>query len=440
MLAGILQHYPRDHNSSTDPAADDDHSLSYSESTMEDNEEEVVEEDYYSSSHSSIEPSMIWACILRNGTLLAKATAEDKGPAVVGLARSLLRRKVTTGWDTCVSSSSPTNGSLMSTLRGGYKGLKFHVLEEEHDNKILVWTFACVYDSRFLQKEMAQAFVEQKLVAMTEGFRQMDDTWKFGGHLACQEVFGPILRQRLDEMSYRSDVASVDDGLVLSQETINNNVAILKRRQERIRKIKKKLEKMDKLEELDRSGHASATVPKRSAQTNTFLFSGWKDKITHSRNQSVDTTVDITEGESSEEGDTHREKEPVITPSNLKTTGKFKGGERGVVDIASIVEDEIIKKYTDDPSTTSDEDVEEILRLLGTISTGNTRPDRKKDKNVRVGWKDQVPDKVVSEVQTSLVASDEVSILTEVREIRDEKPCFLCNICFWRKKPSNLVE
>ena len=288
MGGGMFDGIKHKQSPSMESSSDYNSSLSCSDSTIE--------------NISSVEPCILWVCILRNGTLLVKATAENKGPEVIGLVRSLLQRKVTTGWDTI---SDTTAAGPLAKYRGGYKGLQFHLLEEDataaaatataaaaggsNNNEILVWTFACVYDSRLVRKEMAQAFVEQKLMFMTEGMRQVDKTWRNGSHLACQEEFGPILRQRLDEMSYQSGVSSVDDGLTLSNEAVQNNIAILKRYQETRNKSNHKVDNCESQDSGDKSGQSSPSSGIERERKRPLLFERWKERKSPSRPKPDDT-------------------------------------------------------------------------------------------------------------------------------------------------------
>jgi hypothetical protein len=42
----------------------------------------------------------------------------------------------------------------------------------------------------------------EKIVGISELFRETDDTWKYGSTLAAQDNFAPILQQRMQEVSY----------------------------------------------------------------------------------------------------------------------------------------------------------------------------------------------------------------------------------------------
>lgn len=135
---------------------------------------------------------LVWACVIRNETVLAGAPGDenDVPPEARDTARELLSRKPVVGWDFC--------GSYV--WRACYRGVKFHVYEDNED-ELRIWTFACIYDSKYMTKRGAQLFIEQNMVAMTQVVRDVNDSWKYGGFHACQEEFAPILLQRMQEVN-----------------------------------------------------------------------------------------------------------------------------------------------------------------------------------------------------------------------------------------------
>jgi hypothetical protein len=165
----------------------------------------------------SVNTHIQWACVARDETLLA-VVGNDLPDQVLSTARNLLNKKPTIGWD-----------SYQQNWRGGCKGLKFHVYQEGADKELMVWTFACVYDSARNSKRQAQSFLE-KIVVISEMWREADDSWKEGRHLACQHLFGPVLQQRMQEFSYLGDMAVVDNEFGISGEVVATNRNLINRK------------------------------------------------------------------------------------------------------------------------------------------------------------------------------------------------------------------
>lgn len=105
--------------------------------------------------------------------------------------------------------------------------MKFHVYEEMSKDELRIWTFACVYDSRYMTKREAQLFIERKMVVMTQIFRDVDDSWKYGGFHACQEEFASILYQRMQEVNKMGKDAFPEDNLELSRQIVKANRNLL---------------------------------------------------------------------------------------------------------------------------------------------------------------------------------------------------------------------
>jgi hypothetical protein len=157
----------------------------------------------------SVNTHIQWACVARDETLLA--VVGDELPDVLSTARNLLNKKPTIGWD-----------SYQQGWRMGCKGLKFHVYQEGAGEELIIWIFACVYDSARTSKQQAQSFLE-KIVVISEMWRESDDSWKEGRHLACQNLFGPVLQQRMQEFSYLGDMAVADNEVGISREVVAAN-------------------------------------------------------------------------------------------------------------------------------------------------------------------------------------------------------------------------
>jgi hypothetical protein len=168
-------------------------------------------------SDASVNTHIQWACVARDETLLA-VVGDELPDEVLLTARNLLNKKPTLGWD-----------SYHQGWRVGCKGLKFHVYQEGAGEELLVWTFACVYDSARSSKREAQSFLE-KIVVISEMWREADDSWKEGRHLACQHFFGPVLQQRMQEFSYLGGMAVTDNELGISSEVVATNRNLINRK------------------------------------------------------------------------------------------------------------------------------------------------------------------------------------------------------------------
>lgn len=164
-----------------------------------------------------------WACVVRDKTMLAMAGEAVISEGVESTARQLLNMKPSIGWDIYQQKSW--------RRRGGYKGLKFPVYQEYQVNsdQLTIWTFACVYNSAHITTRQAKSFLE-KIVAISEMFREVDDAFKRGRDMACQDQFGPVLQQRMDEVTSMGEMAIVDGDFELSNEIIDANRDLLNRR------------------------------------------------------------------------------------------------------------------------------------------------------------------------------------------------------------------
>jgi hypothetical protein len=73
-----------------------------------------------------------------------------------------------------------------------------------------IWVFAAVYDPSLIDKVPVQSFLE-KMIGISELFRETDDLWKEGGTLAWQNTFAPILSQRMQEVTSLGKMAMLHE-------------------------------------------------------------------------------------------------------------------------------------------------------------------------------------------------------------------------------------
>lgn len=176
-------------------------------------------------------PSILWSCVARNDEILAEASI-DNGvfQNYVGeTAQLLLRKKNTPGWEFSTLSRRKCPQKL--------KGVKFHVYDHTEDGDFNIWVFACVYcDGGGEVLLQAQSFLE-KMVVISEVFRETDNTWKYGSHLAAQDTFAPIMLQRMEDVSYLGKYAMVNQQIESLKSIMHNNIEMILDRGERLEKL-----------------------------------------------------------------------------------------------------------------------------------------------------------------------------------------------------------
>jgi hypothetical protein len=122
--------------------------------------------------------TLCWSAVCRDGVTLAECGEDMHGGSVLALAKKILAKKPSPGWEFDKS--------------GGLRACKFHV----HDAKGVVWSACCVYTSG--GEKLAKGFLE-KLAFLTEPLRETPE-WQSGGQLAAQATFAPTLKQRMEQV------------------------------------------------------------------------------------------------------------------------------------------------------------------------------------------------------------------------------------------------
>jgi hypothetical protein len=152
--------------------------------------------------------SLLWSCIARNDIILTEAGEDRYQGAVTRAAVQLLAKKSTPGWEYSTCSAGTRNRKL--------KGVKFHIYDHKEDayssmdNPMIqrtIWVYACVYDPTLVELQEVQVFIE-KMVVISEHYRD-DSTsdWRYGQKGVAQASFGPILQQRMQEVTYLGKMA-----------------------------------------------------------------------------------------------------------------------------------------------------------------------------------------------------------------------------------------
>jgi hypothetical protein len=130
--------------------------------------------------------TIAWSCVARDGIVLAEAGSDNGKGSVIRTAKRIMSMEPTCGWEMCASLHNAP-----------YRGIKFHVYEACGDNdKMLIWSFCCVYNSKSTKKICAKAFLS-KLVYTTETLR-CKPSWREGVVLSAQPEFAPTLRGLMD--------------------------------------------------------------------------------------------------------------------------------------------------------------------------------------------------------------------------------------------------
>lgn len=220
----------------------------------------MAEEDCQNASPNN--DPIVWASIIRNATPLVQYQSSECShhshlmEAVDNTVRGLLNRDASFGW---LSYSSVNLWQPTHKDATPLRGLRFHVYQsteslpneettsddDESDDATnqapyLLWIFACVYDSSKLTKLQAQSFLE-KMVQLTELFRETDDTWRAGNEQACQEEFEPILEQRVKEMNSSESMATKDHDFEYCHQVILQNKKLLQQEKERQQKRRRSI-------------------------------------------------------------------------------------------------------------------------------------------------------------------------------------------------------
>jgi tetrahydromethanopterin S-methyltransferase subunit B len=210
---------------------------------------------------------ILWSCVARDDIILAEAGEDLRGGAVAETARQLLQRKSTAGWEFQTQQNASSNvGARMPAAwrnRKGaqpqpqsqsqsysstappqqrLKGVKFHLYEtvpadgnDDYGDNITaerslsttrIWVFAAVYDPSLIDKVPVQSFLE-KMIGISELFRETDHLWKEGGTLACQNTFAPMLLQRMQEVTSLGKMAMLHEQLTMTQQIMSDNIALI---------------------------------------------------------------------------------------------------------------------------------------------------------------------------------------------------------------------
>uniref|UniRef100_A0A7S3L4N4 V-SNARE coiled-coil homology domain-containing protein n=1 Tax=Amphora coffeiformis TaxID=265554 RepID=A0A7S3L4N4_9STRA len=171
---------------------------------------------------SELQEKVLWSCIARNDVILVEAGEDNFDGAVTATAQGILQKKGTAGWEYYKPSRSPFRKNQL-------KGVKFHF----HESAKIIWVFAAVYNPQYVQLVEVQSFIE-KIMGITEMYRDEDPTWRTGPKLACQPTFAPILIQRMEEVTYLGKMAMISQQLDTSKQIMQDNITRILENEEKI--------------------------------------------------------------------------------------------------------------------------------------------------------------------------------------------------------------
>jgi len=172
-------------------------------------------------------PCIHWSCLTRGEVVLAECGEDHRQGAVLSLAKKILRRKPSPGWE--------------SERAGSLRAMKFHIHAHAANG---VWGVCCVYDADFSELQ-ARGFLE-KLAFMTEPNRSTT-LWQTGGTLAAQDQFAPTLLQRMEQANSMGKTAMISAKVDEVKAIMHENIELL-------------LDQKDKLEDLDEKASGLAKM------------------------------------------------------------------------------------------------------------------------------------------------------------------------------------
>jgi hypothetical protein len=179
--------------------------------------------------------SINWSCVARDGIILAEAGEDDGSGAVIKTAQKLHKMKPTGGYEKTRS------------LRGAYRGLKFHLHDSTSENAdgVIIWTFCCVFKPSEISEELAKAFLT-KLVYVTEPLRGMP-WWREGGLLSAQPSFAPTLQQQMQNIRTDGQVAIFHRHVHETKAIMTSNINNILERGERIESLEEQSEQLNQM-------------------------------------------------------------------------------------------------------------------------------------------------------------------------------------------------
>lgn len=175
-----------------------------------------------------------WSCVSRDGIILAEAGADDGKGSVIRTAKKINSMSPTCGWE-----------MTRSLAEYPYRGIKFHVheVDDEYPDRILIWSFCCVYNTKTTTEDFAKTFLT-KLVYITECLRGMP-WWREGKTLSAQASFAPTLKQQMDSAERDYKLSSLNQHVEEMKLMMQANIEAVLERGEKIEALEDKAEELD---------------------------------------------------------------------------------------------------------------------------------------------------------------------------------------------------
>jgi hypothetical protein len=191
---------------------------------------------------------LCWAAITRadqsgsNQITIAECGQDNHGGAVLSLAKRILAKKPSPGWE--------------YERSGKLKACKFH-LHEDIDGQRVVWAACCVYVSDFAELQ-AKGFLE-KLIFLSEPLRE-SPLWRRGGQLVAQDSFAPTMLQRMEQANSTGKLAMISQQVDEVKSVMHDNIELLLERGQRLDELD---ERADALSKVSAQFHKGARAARR---------------------------------------------------------------------------------------------------------------------------------------------------------------------------------
>jgi hypothetical protein len=199
---------------------------------------------------------ILWSAVSRGDIVLAEASVHDYHweDSLLECARMLLDKKATPGWE-FVTLNRRIRSPMDHPQYPKLKGMKFHIYEHNADG-LIVWSVSAVYDPFAVDNIQVESFI-QKMITITQIFRESDPVWKHGSTLAAQKRFAPILYQRMSEVAYLGKMCMVSQQVESLKDIMAHNIELILERGDRIEHLQ---------EEAAQLSHMASIFKKRSTQ------------------------------------------------------------------------------------------------------------------------------------------------------------------------------
>lgn len=203
--------------------------------------------------------SIAWSCVARDGIILAEAGSDDGKGRVTRTAQKISRMKPTAGWE-----------KAWSLKDAPYRGIKLHLHEADADDgyvdgqqpnsdRIIIWTFCCVYDSKSISEEYVKAFLT-KILYVTEALRDMP-WWREGTVLSAQPSFAPTLQQQMESAEQTGKFSMLNQQVEETKAIMASNIENILERGERIEDLEAESKELNQM---------SRVFKKRARQVRRF--------------------------------------------------------------------------------------------------------------------------------------------------------------------------